>query len=167
MTINEFLLAEFDDEMKNTRRTLERVPADKPEFAPHPKSMPLGRLAPHVAQLCGFGLTILTTPEFDFSQGTYKPVPLESAPQLVSVLDDGATKTRNALVGLPEDAWNDNWKLAVQGKVIFAGSRFLAYREMFLNHLVHHRAQLGIYLRLNDKPVPAIYGPSADETLGF
>ena len=74
MTINEFLLAEFDEEMKKTRATLERVPADKPDFAPHPKSMPLGRLAPHVAQLPGFGLTILTTPEFDFAQRSFKPL---------------------------------------------------------------------------------------------
>ena len=165
--INELLLAEFDEEIKNTRTTLERVPADKPEFAPHPRSMPLGRLAPHVAELPGFGLTILTTPELDFSQGSYKPLTLESAAQLVRVFEEGATKTRNALVGLSEDAWNDNWKLMMQGKVLFAGSRFLAYREMFLNHLVHHRAQLGVYLRMNDQRVPAIYGPSADETLGF
>jgi uncharacterized damage-inducible protein DinB len=167
MGINELLLAEFDAEMKSTRTTLERVPADKPEFTPHPKSMPLGKLAPHVAELPGFGLTILTTPELDFSQASYKPVPLESAAQLVKVFDEGATKTRNALVGLREDAWNDPWKLAMGGKVLFAGSRFLAYRQMFLNHLVHHRAQLGVYLRLNGQPVPAIYGPSADETLGF
>jgi len=167
MTINELLLTEFDEEMKNTRTTLERVPADKPEFAPHPKSMPLGRLAPHVAQLPDFGFTILTTPELDFSQGSFKPLPLESAAQLVRVFEEGATKTRNALAGLREDAWNDNWKLVMQGRVLFAGSRFLAYREMFLNHLVHHRAQLGVYLRLNDQLVPAIYGPSADEPLGF
>jgi len=166
MTINEFLLAEFDAEMKNTRATLERVPADRPEFVPHPKSMPLGRLAPHVAELPGFGLTILTTPELDFSQRSYKPLPLESAAQLVRVFEEGAAKTRSALAGLPEEAWNDNWKLMIQGKVIFAGSRFLAYREMFLNHLVHHRAQLGVYLRLNDLPVPSIYGPSADEGVG-
>ena len=167
MRINELLLTEFDEEMNKTRATLERVPADKPEFAPHPRSMPLGRLAPHVAQLPSFGLSILTTPELDFSQSTFKPAPLESAAQLVSLLDDGAAKTRNALAGLPDDAWNDNWKLAMQGKTIFEGSRFLAYRQMFLNHLVHHRAQLGIYLRLNELKVPAIYGPSADETLGF
>jgi hypothetical protein len=167
MAINELLLAEFDEEMKKTRATLERVPADKAEFAPHPRSMPLGRLAPLVAQLPSFGLSILTTREFDFAQGDYKPVPLESAAQLVKLLEEGAAKTRNALVGLREDAWNDNWKLLTRGKSLFEGSRFLAYREMFLNHLVHHRAQLGVYLRLNDQPVPAIYGPSADETLGF
>ncbi len=116
MTINEFLLAEFDAEMKSTRATLERVPADKPEFAPHPKSMPLGRLAPHVAELPGFGLTILTTPELDFSQRSFKPLRLESAAQLVRVFEEGAAKTRNALAGLPESAWDDHWKLAMKGQ---------------------------------------------------
>jgi len=66
-----------------------------------------------------------------------------------------------------DDAWKDNWKLAMQGKSLFEGSRFLSYRQMFLNHVVHHRAQLGVYLRMNDKPVPAIYGPSADDKMGF
>ena len=167
MLISELLLPEFDAEMKNTRVTLERVPTDKPEFAPHPKSMPLGKLAPHVAQLPYFGLTILTTPELDFSKGSFQPVTMESAAQLVRVLDEGAAQTRDALSGIRDDAWNDNWKLMFQpGKIIFDGSRFLAYRQMFLNHLVHHRAQLGIYLRLNERPVPSIYGPSADESVG-
>lgn len=167
MSIGQLLLPEFDEEMKKTRTTLERVPADKPEFAPHPRSMPLGKLAPHVAQLAGFGLSVLTTPEVDFSKGSYRPLPLESAAQLVSVLDEGAAKVRRALVGLPDEAWNQNWKLVFQGKTIFDGPRFLAYRQMFLNHLVHHRAQLGVYLRLNGRPVPATYGPSADEPLGL
>ncbi len=166
MPINDLLVSEFDDEMAKTRTTLERVP-NKPDFAPHPKSMPLGRLAPHVAQLAGFGLPILTTPELDFSQRTFTPLAFESATQLVRVFDEGAAQVRGALVGLPDDAWEQPWKLSFQGKPIFEGSRFLAYRQMFLNHLVHHRAQLGVYLRLNAQPVPAIYGPSADETLGF
>jgi uncharacterized damage-inducible protein DinB len=167
MRINELLLTEFDDEMNKTRATLERVPVDKPEFAPHPRSMPLGKLAPHVAQLPAFGLAILTTPALDFAQSNMKPATLESAAQLVALLDDGAAKTRTALAGLPDAAWNEDWKLSIQDKTIFEGSRFLAYRQMFLNHLVHHRAQLGIYLRLNERKVPSIYGPSADETLGF
>src|SRR5207302_9194445 len=83
MAISELLLPELDAEMKKTRTTLERVPADKKEFAPHAKSMPLGKLAPHVAQLAGFGLTILTTPEYDFSTGSIKPSPFESVAQLV------------------------------------------------------------------------------------
>lgn len=167
MHISELLLPEFDEEMKKTRTTLERVPADKPEFAPHPKSMPLGKLAPHVAQLAGFGVSILTTPELDFAKGSYKPLPMESSAQLVRVFGEGAAKARHALAGLPDGAWQENWKLLFGGKSIFDGTRFLAYRQMFLNHIVHHRAQLGVYLRLTGQPVPAVYGPSADETLGF
>ncbi|HEV2494336.1 MAG TPA: DinB family protein [Terriglobia bacterium] len=162
MTISEALLPEFDQEIAHTRKTLERVPV-KPDFCPHPKSMPLGKLAPHVAELAGFGLSVLTTPLVDFSTGNWKPLQFESAAQLVRVFDEGAAKVRQALVATPDDAWEANWKLLYQGQPLFDGSRFLAYREMFLNHLVHHRAQLGVYLRLNGVPVPAIYGPSADE----
>ena len=167
MPISELLLPEFDEEMKKTRTTLERVPVDKPDFAPHPKSMPLGKLAPHVAQLAGFGMTILTAPGLDFATGSYKPAPLESAAQLVKLFDEGVAQVRSALAATPDEAWNQNWKLSFGGKTIFEGTRFLAYRQMFLNHIVHHRAQLGVYLRLNGQPVPSIYGPSADETLGF
>ncbi len=167
MPISELLLPEFDAEMKKTRTTLERVPVEAKEFAPHPKSMPMNKLAPHVAQLAGFGLAVLTTPELDFAKGSYKPVPFESTAQLLSVFDEGVAKVRTALQNIPDEAWQQNWKLSFQGKPIFDGQRFLAYRQMFLNHLVHHRAQLGVYLRLNDKPVPATYGPSADDTMGF
>src|ERR1700679_3110390 len=109
MPINEFLLPEFDAEMKKTRTTLERVPTHKGDFAPHAKSMPLGKLAPHVAQLAGFGLTILTTPELDFSKGSYKPLPFESAAQLVQAFDEGAAKVRTALESTKDEAWKENW----------------------------------------------------------
>ena len=167
MPVSELLLPEFEEEMKKTRTMLERVPADRADFTPHTKSMPLGKLAPHVAQLCGFGLTILTTPELDFANSSFQPVKLESAAQLVSVLDEGAAKVRKALMDTPDEAWMQPWRLAFQGKKLFEGTRFLAYRQMFMNHIVHHRAQLGVYLRLNDRPVPSTYGPSADDTLGF
>jgi len=167
MPINDLLLSEFDEEIKKTRTTLERVPADKKDFTPHAKSMPLGRLAPHVAELTGFGLTVLTSPGLDFAQSNFKPLELESTAQLVRVFDEGSAKVRQALQNISEDGWRENWKLSFQGKPLFEGSRFLAYRQMFLNHLVHHRAQLGVYLRLNDKPVPPTYGPSADDRLGF
>jgi hypothetical protein len=162
MTISEALLPEFDQEIVNTRKTLERVPP-VPEFAPHPKSMKLGSLAPHVAQLAEFGITVLTTPQFEFTVGSYTPLKFESGAQLVKVLDGGAAKVRQALAGTPNEAWSQPWKLLFDGNVLFEGSRFLAYRQMFLNHLVHHRAQLGVYLRLNGVAVPSIYGPSADE----
>ncbi len=167
MSVKELLLPEFDEEMKKTRTTLERVPSDNKDFVPHPKSMPLHKLAPHVAQLAGFGLTVLTTPEFDFAKSSIKPLPFESPAQLVKAFDEGAAKVRAALQSTPDEAWTQPWKLSFQGKAIFEGPRFLAYRQMFLNHLVHHRAQLGIYLRLTGKPVPATYGPSADDTMGF
>src|SRR5579872_2265013 len=167
MSISEFLILELEQEIKKTRTTLERVPVDKKDFAPHNKSMPLGKLAPHVAQLPEFGLTILTTPEFDFSKGSFTPLQFESTDQLVKALDGSSAKVREALQKTTDEAWKENWKLSFQGKPIFGGSRFLAYREMFMNHLVHHRAQLGVYLRLNGKPVPATYGPSADDTMGF
>jgi uncharacterized damage-inducible protein DinB len=164
--ISEALLQEFDEEIKKTRNTLERVP-NKADFAPHAKSMKLGRLASHVAELGGFGLSVLTTTELDFSKGEYKPLQFESSAQLVRVLDEGAGKVRAALVSTSDAAWDEPWKLSFQGKPIFEGKRFLAYRQMFLNHLVHHRAQLGVYLRLTEQPVPATYGPSADDNLGF
>ncbi|MFZ0731022.1 MAG: DinB family protein [Candidatus Sulfotelmatobacter sp.] len=165
--INELLLSEFDEESKKTRAMLERVPM-KADYKPHAKSMPLGKLAPHVAELPGFGMTILTTPELDFATGPprVRP-PFESPEQLVKAFDEGAAKVRETLKSTPDSAWHEPWKLSFGGKQIFSGSRFLAYREMFLNHLVHHRAQLGVYLRLNDKPLPATYGPSADDTMGF
>lgn len=165
--IKDLLLAEFDEEAKKTRATLERVPMNA-DFKPHSKSMPLGKLAPHVAELPGFGHTILTTPEFDFGSGPSRPrPPFESPAQLVKAFDEGAEKVRAALKDISDSAWNEPWKLSFKGKPLFSGTRFLAYRQMFLNHLVHHRAQLGVYLRLNDKPVPATYGPSADDTMGF
>jgi uncharacterized damage-inducible protein DinB len=165
--INELLLSEFDEEIKKTRTMLERVPEDKKDFAPHPKSMPLGKLAPHIAQLTGFGLKILTTPELDFAISKFAPMPFESAAQLVKAFDAGAAQTRDALKDTPDEAWTQPWKLSAGDKTIFTGSRFMAYRQMFLNHVVHHRAQLGVYLRLNETPVPATYGPSADDRMGF
>src|SRR5580704_1696667 len=126
MPISELLLPEFDEEMKKTRTALERVPADKKDYAPHPKSAPLGKLAPHVAQLAGFGLIILTTPSHDFSTGSIKPLPFESAEQLAQALDEGAAKVRAALESTPDTAWKEKWKLTFQGKTIFEGDRFLA-----------------------------------------
>jgi len=165
--INELLLAEFDEEVKKTRAMLERVPM-KADFKPHAKSMPLGKLAPHVAELAGFGYTILTTPELDFAAGPPRQrPPFESPEQLVKAFDEGAAKVRAALKNTSDEAWTQPWKLSFHGKPIFSGTRFLAYRQMFMNHLVHHRAQLGVYLRLNDVPLPGTYGPSADDTMGF
>ena len=139
---------------------------DKQDFAPHAKSARLGKLAPHIAGLAGFGTTVLTTPGFDFSGPAPQPT-YATAAELVQAFDENVAKTREALKNAPDEAWTQNWKLTFQGHPIFNGSRFLAYREMFLNHLVHHRAQLGVYLRMTETNVPATYGPSADEALAL
>jgi uncharacterized damage-inducible protein DinB len=163
MTTAEFLLQEFNEEAEKTRNTLHRVPKDKRSFVPHAKSMPLDRLAALVAQLPEFGAIVLTTPELEFGQGKFTPLKFESAGQLVKAFDEGAAQLRTALRNTKESAWTEPWKLSMRGTVLFEGSRFMGYRQMFLNHLVHHRAQLGVYLRMNGLAVPAIYGPSADE----
>jgi uncharacterized damage-inducible protein DinB len=165
MAIRDLLVPEFDEEMKKTRRILERVPV-KVDYTPHTKSMKLGQLAPHIAQLAGFGLTVLTEPSLDFSTRKYTPLPLESPQQLVRVFDEGAAQVRSALEKVSDDGWKEPWKLSMGAHTIFEGTRFLAYRQMFLNHIVHHRAQLGVYLRLNDVALPGTYGPSADEPFG-
>ena len=167
MSVSELLLSEFDREMKSTRTTLERVPYQQEAFVPHAKSMPLGKLATHVAELPDFGVTILTTPSYDFGGGGQRVRPAFASPGLLKAFDENAAKARVALESIPDDAWTQPWKLSFQGKTIFEGEKFLAYRQMFLNHLVHHRAQLGVYLRLNDAPLPATYGPSADDRMGF
>jgi hypothetical protein len=167
MPITELLLPEFDHEMKTTRLTLERVPFDKTGFTPHAKSMPLDKLAPHVAELTGFGYVILTTPELDFGNGPSRPRPPFEKTGLLKMFDENVAKLHDALQDTKDAAWTEPWKLSFQSKPIFSGSRFLAYRTMFLNHLVHHRAQLGVYLRLNDVPLPATDGPSADDRMGF
>lgn len=167
MSISELLIPEFDAEMQKTRAMLERVPYDKKGYAPHEKSMPLDKLAPHVAELTDFGLTILTTPGLDFGNQGNRPRPPFEQAGLLKFFDEVAAKARAALKEIPDKAWTENWSLSFQGKPIFSGERFLAYRQMFLNHMVHHRAQLGVYLRLNDKPLPATYGPSADDRMGF
>jgi uncharacterized damage-inducible protein DinB len=167
MSISELLLPEFDEEMKKTRTALERVPMDKKDFAPHAKSMPLGKLATHVAEMPAFGETILTTPELDFSKDKRARLTADTSEQLVKAFDESAAQVRTAIQKTSDDAWTQNWKLSFQGNTIFNGSRFMAYRQMFMNHLIHHRAQLGVYLRLTDTPVPATYGPSADDRMGF
>jgi uncharacterized damage-inducible protein DinB len=166
MPISELLLPEFDREIKIARVMLERVPYDRKDFAPHPKSMPLERLAQHVAQLPDFAATVLTTPSYDFNSKTPRTRPDFEQASLLKALDGNVEKTRAALENVSDAGWSEIWALSFEGKPVFRGSRFLAYRQMFLNHLVHHRAQLGVYLRMNDRPLPPSFGPSADE-MGF
>ncbi|MGC9293281.1 MAG: DinB family protein [Acidobacteriaceae bacterium] len=167
MEIRQMILPEFEDEMQRTRAILERVPEDRPEYKPHEKSMPLGKLAAHTAQLPELALYILETPSLDFSTSGMKPLVMESRTQLLAAFDALVDKTRKAIASADDAHWQKTWKLSFQGKTIAEQPRFLVYRGLFLNHQVHHRAQLGVYLRLNEVPLPATYGPSADDRMGF
>ena len=163
MTIAETLLLDYDAEIQNTRRILERIPEDKPDWAPHPKSMPMGRLAVHVARLPMFGSTILTTDELDMATAKFPPLVFESREKLLAQLEETSATTRKALESSTDEHLLKHWKLRFGDKVFGDGPRAVLYRTMFLNHLVHHRGQLSVYLRLNEVPVPGLYGPSADE----
>jgi len=167
MTIAEILLQDFDHEMAGTRTTLERIPSDKPDFKCHDKSMPMGRLAVHVASLPRFGTTILTTPGMDLATTQFPSLVYESREKLLETFDSLAAEARAALVKSSDADLQKNWKFSFGDKLIAAVPRSAAYRSMFFNHLIHHRAQLGVYLRLNDQPVPPLYGPSADDSMGF
>ena len=163
MKITDALLPEFDQEMANTRKTLERIPEDKLAWKPHEKSMTLGRLAGHVAELPGFGTTTIQTDSLNLSAGEYKPLVPTSRAQVLEAFDKKAAEARAAIAGASDEHLMKPWSLEFGGKTMFTMPRAAVLRTMMLSHLIHHRAQLGVYLRLNDIPVPSIYGPSADE----
>ncbi len=167
MTIAEILLQDFDVEMKGTRTTLERVPETNPDFKCHDKSMPMGRLAVHVATLPRFGITILTTDELDLATAKFPSMVFESREKLLADFDAVAAEARGHLASATDEHLQKNWKLVWGDKTIADGPRSLLYRSMFFNHVIHHRAQLGVYLRLNNVPVPPLYGPTADDSMGF
>lgn len=165
MTTAQILLEDLDAEIANTRRTLERIPAEKKDWVPHPKSMPFGRLAMHCATLPLFGSYILTDEGMDLA-APKRPHPslvFTTTENALTRLDEGAAVCRQALAGASDDSLAALWPFTWGSQVIYNASRSLTYRMMFLNHLVHHTAQLGVYLRLNDLPVPGLYGPSADD----
>jgi uncharacterized damage-inducible protein DinB len=165
MTISEVLLLDFDAEIQNTRRTLERIPENNPNWKPDEKSMAIGRLALHVARLPEFGTTMLTTDVLDMTVRKFPDLIFESTAHLLSELERTSSEARSQLQAASDDYLQAHWKLQFGDKVLFDAPRMLLYRTMFLNHMVHHRAQLGVYLRLLKIPVPGLYGPSADERL--
>jgi uncharacterized damage-inducible protein DinB len=166
MSLSETLLLEFDAEMASTRRTLERIPEDKLTWKPHEKSMLLGRLAGHLAELPGFGVNALTTDKFDFAASRpadFKPLVAQSQKQVLEIFDKKVAEARAAIAATSDEEWAKNWTLSMGERKIFSGTRQSAVRRMLMNHIIHHRAQLGVYLRLTGVQVPSIYGPSSDE----
>lgn len=161
MPISELLLTEFDQEMANTRKTLERVPVEKWDWKPDPKSGTLGWMASHVATLPNFTATTIQTSELEI-QGAPNPK-VNSPSDLLKVFDEQRGIARKAIAGVTDEQLKEIWTLKWNGKVLFAMPKYNVLRVMCFNHLIHHRAQLTTYLRALNVPVPALYGPSADE----
>ncbi len=162
MTIPELLLLEFDEEMPSTRKILERVPETNFSWKPHEKSMTLGRLASHIAELPARCATIITTENYVRQPGT-APFLASSSAELVSRFDTTSSEARTALAALSEDQLSVIWSMKMGDRTMVSLPRGMALRRVFMNHLIHHRAQLGVFLRLLDVPIPGMYGPSADD----
>ncbi len=167
MRISDAILPEFDHEAGNTRKTLERVPADKFTWKPHAKSFSMGQLAIHLATLADWTKAIINAEEFDLASPegqNFKMPDLKTPKELVETFDKATAEARAAIAGAENDHLMKNWSLRSGPQIIFTMPRVACIRAFVMSHAIHHRAQLGVYLRLNDIPVPAIYGPSADES---
>ena len=165
MAMRQALLPEFDQEMSLTRKVLARVPEDRLSWQPHPKSMTLGRLASHLAELPGWGALTMTAGSFDVApEGKpFVAANFQSRDEILQAFDANILKARAALEQLEDETLMQPWSLLRAGATVFTMPRAAVLRGMVFSHIIHHRAQLTVYLRLNDVPVPSIYGPSADE----
>ena len=158
----EFFIKELSLEAQSTRKMLECVPDGKNDWAPHAKSMPLMRLAVHVAELPSWFATILNTKELDFAQHEYVPEPVQNKKELLEYFDKTIEESKKTLTAANEETLDERWVLR-NGEMIYVDANKDEFLRTSFNHLVHHRAQLGVYLRLLDIPIPGCYGPSADE----
>lgn len=165
MAIKDGLLSEFDHEIATTRKVLERVPEGKPEFKPHDKSMAMDRLAGHIAELPGWAKETMLQDSIEMGGAAAGAGPLKmtSRKQLLEEFDKRAAAGRAAIASASDDAFMKPWSLIAGGKAVFTLPKIAVLRGFVMNHMIHHRGQLSVYLRLNDVPVPSIYGPSADE----
>jgi len=160
--ISQSILPEFDHEMANTRKSLERVPEDKFSFKPHAKSMTLGGLATHLATINHWAEAIFGLDSFDVSTAPPNPE-FKTRAEVLASFDKTTAVARKAIADSTDAHFMKPWTLKAGSNTIFTLPRVAVVRSFLLNHNIHHRAQLGVYLRLNDVPVPSIYGPSADE----
>ena len=167
MTIGQSMLGEFDQEMQNTRKVLERVPDEKWNWKPHEKSGTVGWLAGHIALIPGWTTMTINTEEFDYApvsgKSSYEPPKIENRKDLLAAFDKEAAQGRAALASVSDEEIMKTWKLLAGGHEIFAMPRVAVIRGVVMNHLIHHRAQMTVYFRLLDVAVPGLYGPSADE----
>jgi uncharacterized damage-inducible protein DinB len=157
------LIGEMEQEAKTTRTVLERVPADKFDWKPHEKSMEFGRLASHIAEMFSWTGPSLQQPELDFSKMDYKPFEPKTTEDLLEFFDKNVAEAIDVLRNTGDEVFLENWTMRNGEQVYFTMPKAVVMRSFVLNHIVHHRGQLSVYLRLNDIAVPPIYGPSADE----
>jgi uncharacterized damage-inducible protein DinB len=166
MTLTELFLAQLEREAAHTRLALARVPEGHNDWKPHPKSMPLGYLASLVATMPAWIISMVKLDEFDLQSpeaARFKPLEWRSRSELLAALDAGVTEAREALQNTTDDHLTTSWKFSAGGHVLSESPRHVMINDSVFSHLAHHRGQLTVYLRLNAAPVPAIYGPSADE----
>jgi uncharacterized damage-inducible protein DinB len=162
MQIRELLLPEFDEEMKNTRKLLELVPEDRFDYKPHEKSMTMGRLAGHVAEMASWVKSTIELQLLELTPGQ-QPFSPTSRAELLNTFDASIAEARALIAGASDEELQKTWTLKFGGKEVFSMPRAAVLRNMVMNHMIHHRAQLGVYLRLNEIEFPGMYGPSADE----
>jgi uncharacterized damage-inducible protein DinB len=164
MSLSEMLIPEYDLEMSNTRRVLERVPEEHLSWQPHAKSRSLGQLAGHLAMLPALGTFFLTQDSLDLA--TLPPLPDPgSTREILDAFDQNVAGLRELIVKTGDASFQQPWTLKLGGQEIMTLPRFAVIRGSLLSHSIHHRGQLTVYLRLKDQPLPAIYGPTADEAM--
>lgn len=163
MSLNLLLTEELKQEAAATRKLLERVPTDRNDWTPHAKSMPMGKLAMHVAEIPSWITMILLTDELDFAKFDYKLNPPTSTEELLANHDEQCSQAIAVLENCKEKDFKKDWTMRTGDHIHFTMSKYNALRKFAYNHLYHHRAQLGVYLRLLDVPIPGMYGPTADD----
>ncbi|MBK9249905.1 MAG: DinB family protein [Ignavibacteria bacterium] len=163
MNLNQMLWAEVKSEAENTRKLLSLVPFDHSDFKPHERSMSLKRLAIHVAEITGWWKECLTQDELDFAKGDFTPKKITTTEELLAFYDDLLAKTEIILRDTPESEFQKPWTMRNGEQIYFTMPKFDVVRSWCMNHLYHHRAQLGVYLRILNVPIPGMYGPSADD----
>jgi uncharacterized damage-inducible protein DinB len=164
-SVADAIYTDLDHEIDKTRRTLERFPAGHNDWRPHDKSMSLANLASHVAGIPAFATAIVTTDQMDFAKGEYVSHSCDNAADLLAVFDTSVDSLRTALLAADAASLDRPWVLRNGERVVGTGRKSDLVRSIAINHMVHHRAQLGVYYRMLDVPVPATYGPSADEPI--
>lgn len=162
MAIKDALLPEFDHEMATARKVIERVPEDKFSYKPHEKSMTMGGLASHIADMPTWAVVGIAQDSLDMASG-FKPFQAASSTELVAAFDKNVALARNAIAGASDETLMKSWSLKNGDTTLMTMPKIAVVRSFVMNHIIHHRGQLSVYLRLNNVPVPSIYGPSADE----